>query len=99
MLPVVLDAPAGVGPIRAPAPDLGGEEHFGLVRLVAEAVMQGGDVLALNLPNRQFPYRGIGEQPHRVAVLRQRARLAMGRDVLPQEPAAEIGHARGRRSR
>ena len=91
---------ARVGAARAPAPDLGQGEHLrqypecavGLIGPVAHTVMQRGDVLALHLRNPKPSHRGTNEQPHQATVLMLRARLAVGRDVLLQEPVAWIGH-------
>ena len=99
---VALDVAAGIGPVRPQAPDLGEGEHLGehaerpvrLVGLVAHVEMQFGDVLTLHLGDPHLADRGVDEERHRPTVLPLGAGLAVGGDILFEEPPAELGHDR-----
>ena len=67
VLLVALDVPAGIGPVRPQAPDLGEREHLGehakrpvrLIGLVAQVEVQLGDVLSLHLGDPHLADRGV----------------------------------------
>ncbi len=56
--------------------------------------MQPGHILALHLGDPHPAERGVDEELHRPAALPLGAGLAVGADILFEEPPAEIGHDR-----
>ncbi|MGR3734572.1 hypothetical protein [Pseudophaeobacter sp.] len=85
---------AGIGAIRAQAPNLGKIEHLGqhaqrsvgLIRLVAEFLMQAGDVLALQIHHFEIADGRGNEQINGAAVFALDGRLAVLFGMGRKEP-------------